>query len=162
MFVQLGFPANILYTITWPTIKISILCLYRRIFFVVSGFRRFTEAFIGVLMAFILSTILVDIFSCHPVQKAWKPLTEGHCINSTLLFKTTAGINVAFDVIILLSPLPLVWKLKSSLRLKIGLTFVFVLGGMCVLSPLFLRPTVAVVEADVSYLEPASQVLCES
>ena len=132
--MQLSFPSNILYTITWPLIKISILCLYRRIFFVVHRFKIFTEVFIGLLVCYIISTVLVDIFTCIPVQKAWIPTMEhGHCLDSTLLFKVTAGLNVAFDVVILISPMPLVWQLQATMRLKLGLSLIFLLGGLYVL-----------------------------
>ena len=77
-----------------------------------------------------VSTFLVDIFTCRPIQKQWNPMIEGKCLDSIKLFYVTAGLNVFFDVAILASPMPLVWRLNATLKLKLGLSLIFVLGGL--------------------------------
>lgn len=132
---RINYPANITYTITWPLIKISILFLYRRIFFVVHRFKQYINVFIAVLFSYLFSTLFVDIFICWPVSKVWNPSLEGKCLDYLKLFYATASLNVFFDVLILASPMPLVWRLNATLKLKLGLSFIFILGGLtCVCS----------------------------
>ena len=153
---QIGFPANILYTITWPLIKISILLLYRRIFFANRRFTQFVDVMLGVMACYIISTVLVDIFGCHPVDKSWHPLKDGHCIDSIKLFKATAALNVSFDGIILLMPMPLVWRLQTSLKIKLAVTFIFALGALTMVTSIIRITTfdqIDPLDGDWSYVD---------
>ena len=153
---QMGFPANILYTITWPLIKTSILLLYRRIFFVNRRFTQFVDVMLGVMACYIISTVLVDIFGCHPVDKSWHPLKEGHCIDSIKLFKATAALNVSFDGIILLMPMPMVWRLQASLKIKLAVTFIFALGALTMVTSIMRITTfdqIDPLDGDWSYVD---------
>ena len=91
------------------------------------------------MACYIISTVLVDVFGCSPISKSWEPLEDGHCIDSKRLFKVTAGLNVAFDIIILVAPLPLVWGLQASLKLKTAVSCIFAIGGLYVACPFIAR-----------------------
>ncbi|KAB8274905.1 hypothetical protein BDV30DRAFT_248169 [Aspergillus minisclerotigenes] len=75
--------------------------------------------------------------SCHPVQFYYdKTLQGGHCMHGqTKFFQAMGSIALVEDVIILLMPVPIVWRLKITLRQKIAVTIVFSLGGLvCIFS----------------------------
>ncbi|KAF7617327.1 hypothetical protein AFLA_005368 [Aspergillus flavus NRRL3357] len=53
----------------------------------------------------------------------------------TKFFQAMGSIALVEDVIILLMPVPIVWRLKITLRQKIAVTIVFSLGGLvCIFS----------------------------
>ena len=108
--------------------KLSILCLYNRIF----PQRWFRVASI-VLAAFIsswaLAAVFVSIFQCIPVSSQWDPKISGHCVNYGSSVRATGIINIITDFILLGLPMPLVWRIKTSTTKKWQLTITFVLGG---------------------------------
>ena len=88
---------------------------------------------------------------CRPLAKIWDPSIAGTCVNQSLFVIVTSGINMGFDVVILVWPLPLVWGLqvrrhfptfsyvsnpiadyiiKMRVSKKIGLTLIFGLGSL--------------------------------
>ncbi|KAB8069689.1 hypothetical protein BDV29DRAFT_194694 [Aspergillus leporis] len=75
--------------------------------------------------------------ACHPVQFYYdKKLKGGHCMHGqTRFFQAMVSIALVEDVTILLMPVPIVWRLKITLRQKIAVTIVFSLGGLvCIFS----------------------------
>jgi hypothetical protein len=79
------------------------------------------------------STIVTDAAK----DGAWDRTIAAKCININLLAYATGGIGVGFDVIILVLPIPELWKLKMSSRKKRNVLLMFSLGGMYVASALF-------------------------
>lgn len=72
--------------------------------------------------------ILVSLFQCTPVRKAWNPKIQGHCIDIRKVFISTAVINVFSDFAILLLPLYSIWQLQMPVKRKFGVSVVFSLG----------------------------------
>ena len=71
----------IVYTVCLPTIKISILLFYHRVF----PIRRFTILLYAAgtfITLWFLSALLVAIFQCTPIHSFWDKLVQGKCINS--------------------------------------------------------------------------------
>ena len=114
-------------------IKLSILLQYLRIFRPTRQGNMFL--YVGVQVC-IWSTFLFyfvdtifEIIMCLPREKIWNPLmTTGHCFNTNAAFQATGIFNVLSDFAILLLPIPSVWRLKVSLRKKIGIIAIFSAG----------------------------------
>ena len=105
--------------------KMSLLCLYLRIF-TVRAFRIATYVLLGILVAFWISFALANIFQCTPVNYWWNRLIPGgKCINIDLFFRAYSPPNIITDVLILLLPIRFVWKLEATKAKKIGLTLIF-------------------------------------
>ena len=115
------------------TTKTSILLLYLKL----SPNKSFRNL-AYVMMAFVIGTavgcIIANIFQCIPVQKVWKPELEGHCFNPTHLFYANAGLDMLQDLIIYLMPIDMLWKLKLPVKQRIGLIFIFIVGGFVVIT----------------------------
>ncbi|KAI0972012.1 hypothetical protein F4678DRAFT_430858 [Xylaria arbuscula] len=123
------------YNVTMIFIKPAILLQWARIF--TAGERNlffwmcYSVASINVL--FYLLTILIDLLRCHPVQYHWdKTIHGGHCDNDDLLSPLSAAINLILDLTILILPQRVIWKLNLAVRKKIGVSFVFVVGILCI------------------------------
>ena len=115
--------------------KMSILCLYLRIFDVDQLFRYCTWAVMFITFGYLFSNIWTQIFGCRPVAKTWTPDLPGHCIQT---FKADYGygsLNIITDLLIFVLPLPMVWRLQLSPRDKLGVSVIFVTGSMYVQPP---------------------------
>ena len=74
------------------------------------------------------ATMIIIIFECHPVKETWNPITEGHCVNRTLILIVSAAVNVFSDFLILLLPVWAIWHLQMALKRKIGVIAIFATG----------------------------------
>ena len=123
--------ADSLYALTSTVVKLSILCLYRRIF-PTRKFKRITVAVGLMLMAHFFASVFVGIFICVPVEKVWNPTIPGRCNNFDIEFLVVEIIEVLVDVVLLLLPIHMVSTLQLSNRNKVILSMIFLLGGMYV------------------------------
>ncbi|KAJ5288743.1 hypothetical protein N7478_001773 [Penicillium angulare] len=110
--------------------KASLLLLYYRIFGVVQGFRWTLWISGFIVIAYWLANTLVTIFQCWPIAKLWNPDYEGHCINIGAFGRWSGVANVIIYILILCLPYPMAWRLQTTLRQKIILTGIFLLGAL--------------------------------
>lgn len=76
-------------------------------------------------MSYVIFTFL-EIFGCTPMEKAWKPLvTGGHCIDTLALNIAALSINTGSDVIILVIPHLVIWRLNMAWKHKAAVSVVF-------------------------------------
>ena len=118
-----------------PFIKFSLLLLYRRLFPNLWLLRagQLVGAFV---FAWMISTTIVQVRACTPVAYYWdRTIPNGTCLNYDEFYIITGAINMVTDAVVLCLPLPVVWRLNTSIYRKIGLTFAFALGGFtCIAS----------------------------
>jgi hypothetical protein len=84
------------------------------------------------------ANVLVCIFQCQPIQKAWDhAITEGHCVNINAFYLANAALNILTDCLTYVLPIGLIRHLQMPLRQKIGvgvmlcLGFLYVIPGYC-------------------------------
>ncbi|PYH43219.1 uncharacterized protein BP01DRAFT_270686, partial [Aspergillus saccharolyticus JOP 1030-1] len=109
--------------------KLSALFLYARVFNTTTNrLLRLQLWILGALVVgWLLSAVLVTIWQCDPIPKAWTPTLKGSCVNSFAWYTATATLSCAIDIWILIIPVPLIWRLQSSLRRRIYLLVAFIL-----------------------------------
>ncbi|KAL2842380.1 hypothetical protein BJY01DRAFT_264497 [Aspergillus pseudoustus] len=120
--LQKGLLANQIldFPFTVTPAKLSILLFYVRIF----ETRSFKT------LSYIVGS-LVLVFRCSPVQYTWnKNIVGGSCFNQQAFYRYVSLPNILTDFVILVMPMPLVWKLQTRLTHKLALTGVFLLGGL--------------------------------
>ncbi|KAM0328593.1 hypothetical protein ACHAQA_005001 [Verticillium albo-atrum] len=114
-YLKSGIIGSVLYTASLFSTKVSILCLYIRIF-----------TYQGVQL---LSKILLAIVVVSHTWIIVSILTTFH------VFWANAALNMTTDVLIFLLPLPVIFRLRIPRRQKLILYLVFLLAlGVCVLS----------------------------
>lgn len=123
------FPIEILYISAFTSAKLSILNLYLRIFST-KPMRRVTFILMAVVIMTWICETLSAIFQCTPVHSIWDKSIHGHCVDQDAMFRFWSIPNIITDAIMLILPLPLVWKLQLPFDQKVGLTFTFLLGSM--------------------------------
>ena len=83
IYWQIYYVNEILYIITLPLIKVSIICTYLRIFPEVS-FRWIAFAAIGLNVAYVVAFLIVTILQCQPISMVWNRWDKEHkgtCMN---------------------------------------------------------------------------------
>jgi hypothetical protein len=111
-------------------IRVSILCLYLRIFS--QGLlRRITHVATVVNLLYGTAFITASIFQCIPVHAAWTRwdgTVPAKCINANAVGWTSAAINIILDVVTVIIPLPELTRLVMSWEQKIHILVMFSLG----------------------------------
>lgn len=117
--------------------KISV-CLFLLRIFQSNLFRYTTWAVIGLNAAIGITWVLTDSFRCIPVHLAWtqwEGLETGRCVDFIAVTFANAFVNIAVDIIMVLMPVYEVTKLNLSARKKLGVSVMFAMGLVYVLSP---------------------------
>jgi hypothetical protein len=88
-----------------------------------------------------LGFTLTMIFACRSNFSAhWATVTAKEitvkCINTFLMMYALSISDFVTDALILLIPIPMIWKLHLPPMRKFGVTIVFLFGGLYVLSAL--------------------------
>ncbi|GAB1210483.1 hypothetical protein APSETT445_009276 [Aspergillus pseudonomiae] len=132
----LDFVTMLAYVLALGAIKISFCLLYLHIF-PGKKFRMACWLVLAILVAETIEEVLVVIFQCWPVYKAWDAtgLVEGKCVDMTVFYYANFGIKLATDVALFAMPIPKLLRLKMAVGKRVGLVMMFSLGLLvCVTS----------------------------
>ncbi|KAL8764616.1 MAG: hypothetical protein Q9194_006944 [Teloschistes cf. exilis] len=135
-----------LYIVAITAAKMSLLLFLYRIFHVDKRFRIAAWITGGILVLWSLITILLAIFSCRPIKASWDlkvrmdPKTV--CYPKAYDVSNVYGFcNVITDVVLIVLPIPLVWKMQVTLKKKFAVATVFATGALYVPMNKLARPT---------------------
>lgn len=110
---------------------------------------------IFVVIGFYLALIVAFNIACTPVEANWNVLINGDCtrVDTKYTNISASAFNLISDVLILLIPQRVIWKLNMSTKRKIGVSLVFAVGLFaCVASLIRLVETVRHAETpDFTY-----------
>ncbi|KAG7139094.1 hypothetical protein HYQ45_003893 [Verticillium longisporum] len=133
-YLKSGLAASLLYTASLFSTKVSILCLYIRIFSY-QGVQLLSKMLLAIVVishTWIITSILT---TCVPLDSIWIIEKKPSFCHSFNVFWANAGLNMATDLLIFLLPLPVISKLRLPRRQKYSLYFVSLLAfGVCVIS----------------------------
>ena len=112
--------------------KLSILLLYLRIFVPAKTWRNKTYVAIHFVLwfnvLFYTANTFGEIFYCTPREKIWNPEVPGHCVDVYVLIIGSAAINAFSDLMMIIIPISVIWRLQMATRRKIGLSVIFAFG----------------------------------
>ncbi|KAI1131672.1 hypothetical protein F5Y10DRAFT_275404 [Nemania abortiva] len=131
----------ILYSVAIMLLKIAILLQWVRLF-VPRGtkglFYLTSHSFLWINVLLYSVIVITICASCKPFAKLWDSTLPGKCsANREIIDIATAVGNLASDLVILVLPQPVIWKLKIKTQKKIGITFVFCIGIFAIISAAF-------------------------
>ncbi|KAI9725829.1 MAG: hypothetical protein M1828_002458 [Chrysothrix sp. TS-e1954] len=110
-------------------LKLAALTTYARVFKINTVFRR---VLVGIGIFVVVWWLVLEIepwAKCRPAVKYVRPETKGHCgATGDQWGICLAFINVSLDIIILVLPMPLVWKLQMKIKRKLQVSGIFFLG----------------------------------
>lgn len=117
--------------------KLALLVMYTRIFI------KRTDLIACWVVAALLITnfvgaMIAGFLMCVPLEYLWnRSIPGGHCININAWYRWSSLMNIITDVVMLILPLPVIWKIQTSRRVKIGITITFATGSMWVVPTSF-------------------------
>ncbi|CAG8899039.1 unnamed protein product [Penicillium egyptiacum] len=118
------------YNMTMIFAKLSALTLFARLFRP-RPFLLVTYTLMGFLVIVGLWTTLSGFLFCVPVHAFWSPYEEvrlAQCLPAAPVWYTNAALQTFTDLVILVLPMPLLWKLQLPKRQKWEILVVFSLG----------------------------------
>lgn len=132
--LKLFYVCQMLYILVQVFSKVAILALYARLF---PNFNRFMTWSLRGLIAFMFIHgavfLMLVIFQCLPISAIWDKTISGKCLPiAAAIGLTGAGLSIVEDFLILLLPIPELWKLQLSVKKRIGLVFLLSVGSLWV------------------------------
>lgn len=89
------------------------------------------DGFLALNIMFYSALFLFQFLACRPLAHAWNPLVPGTCVRDKMVVHiVSASINTVSDLIIVILPQPVIWRLELSKKRKWGLSAVFLLGAL--------------------------------
>ncbi|KAF4446232.1 hypothetical protein F53441_10117 [Fusarium austroafricanum] len=111
--------------------KATILLLMARVFAVEPRVSKALRIFIWALLIAYLPILFLRIFDCYPIRTYWDPTVKNaHCLNQRKIFFSDLSISIVTDLLILLVPVPLTWKLSMTIAKRIKIVLLLGAGGI--------------------------------
>lgn len=112
--------------------KLSILIFYHRLFGANVPFRRAVFAVSDLVVGYCLSLALATLFQCTPPAAVWdlklRMAPETKCVSLIKIEIAIGGFNIPTDIIILLLPVSMLWKLQMRWSRELGLMAILATG----------------------------------
>ncbi|PVH99870.1 hypothetical protein DM02DRAFT_528130, partial [Periconia macrospinosa] len=125
----ISYATAIIFEIVNITVKISLLLFYCRIFPTPEFHRQ--AAIVGALCAaWFIASVLVTIFQCVPVHKAWDKQVSGRCLSLDKFVLGYELSNALLDIVLILLPVRMIHNLRLDRRQKFLVSSLFLLGGL--------------------------------
>ncbi|PCG93877.1 hypothetical protein PENOC_085580 [Penicillium occitanis (nom. inval.)] len=151
-YLKLALASDVLYNFSVAGSKASIVFFYHRIFSIDYHFRIFMRIILILIVGNCLAAALGLIFSDRPVQAQWNVGMPYTSINDRAFWTSMAVVNIVLDMLILGIAQFKVWKLNMSLRRKVLVSFVFMLGAFTIITSILRIVYLLVVDiADLTY-----------
>ncbi|ATZ45769.1 Btp1 [Botrytis cinerea B05.10] len=115
--------------------KLSILTLYVKIFKINKVFRYICYGMMAFTIVYLMIFFFLFAFNCNPPARTWHLLGwtgGGSCFDNIKTSYAVGGINIFTDIVILIMPLPLIYRLQLKLAQKLGLIAIFGTGILVV------------------------------
>ncbi|KAI9038106.1 uncharacterized protein KD926_011240 [Aspergillus affinis] len=113
---------------------------------------------IAIVIAYGLGTALITIFFCNPIEANWKYWLPKNCPSPKPFLFSVVIINTVLDVVILISPQPLVWRLQMGRKRKMLVSSLLMVGALaCVMSVLRFVALLQIIQHDMPYSATKAQ-----
>lgn len=134
--LKLLYAANFIFDLVICVTKSCVLLFFNRVFPPHANSKWFNWT-ISILhfmnIGWLVGICIATFFLCFPLEASYNPNIVGDCRNQVPIYIGSAISSVFIDFVILLVPLPKIWRLQMSAGKKGGLMVVFLLGYSYVL-----------------------------
>ena len=123
----------IVYNLGMTMVRFSAILFYNRIFEPRNtNYRYYIWVALGLNTLWFLAFGTVAIVPCRPIEAFWNTpllLPSSYKCSSTLGIQLSSGITSVFmDLMVLILPMPRLWRLQTSLRKRLRVLFIFLMG----------------------------------
>lgn len=129
LWAKLTLIIAIIYQLAVMASKMGILLLYLHIF----NRRRLQFVCYAIACVVILnciSSIIAVVLICIPLHAFWDHSLNATCVDTNSLFRWTSFANIMTDVIMLVLPVPTIFKMNSSFGVKLGIFTTLAMGSV--------------------------------
>ena len=132
LYLKLTFISSIFYFTIVGAAKLSILCMYNRLFSRDAAFRRHLAVSSVLVLGFWIGCTVATLTNCIPLKWSWINglVDPRYCFNYNIFWVAAGTCEVFIDVIILTLPIRAVHRLQLSRKRKVTVVFIFLLGGL--------------------------------
>jgi len=132
-FGKAYYATNLLYIGALVCVKVSIVFLFLRILNT-ARVHRVCYGVLGFILLFGLYSIITNIFICYPQAKFWDPFhhPEGWCFPIRKFWSDVAG-HLVGEFMLLILPMPYIFKLKMPLKQKAAVGSLFAMGAFVII-----------------------------
>ncbi|KAF3771402.1 hypothetical protein M406DRAFT_24719, partial [Cryphonectria parasitica EP155] len=141
-WAQCIFAFEIIYFTSVALPKLSILCLYLRIFNWTGRMRNTALSILALTVMTSVSLVVAACFQCRPIQFWWdRTIPGGSCFEIQTFFHAQAIPGLILDVAIMVLPLRTIWHLEMPLIKRLALIGIFAVASFGIVSSI-VRATV--------------------
>ena len=122
---------SVLYPIACVLPKLSICFMYLRLFEVSIWVARTSKLLVVFLLLNTIAWLVPSVVVCQPIAVYWSPSgEEGRCIDINVFGTWISLPHIVSDLVMLVLPLPTLWKMQMRRAKKIGVIFTIVTGSL--------------------------------
>ncbi|KAM0716933.1 hypothetical protein Q7P37_006785 [Cladosporium fusiforme] len=127
-FSRVQYAGGPIYCLAVLGFKVSLLGGYLR----VAGFNRTYAILLYVALALVITSQLIFTFllsfACTPIARQWDPSIPGSCIDTLPTYFALGGTSLAWDILIIILPFPILRRLQLDKRNKVAIAILYGLG----------------------------------
>lgn len=128
--IKLFYAVQQIYILIQVFAKISILLFFSRIF-PAKWFQLTVRYFIMFLLLHGLIFLLTIVFQCTPISSIWdRSNSDRKCLDVTAIGYAGAVFSIVEDLVVMVLPIPELYKLQLNIHKKIALGLMFSLGSL--------------------------------
>lgn len=148
--------SKVMFFLSVGFIKVSI-CFFNRRLTSLTGraWVIFNDVFLGLLTAYLIAALFMNIFQCSPAYGGWDAIRIGKdgvaakCQSDSVFGSALSSIHVIMDFGLLSVPIIVLWKVKMGFGTKLRLYIVFGIGGMSAIGSIIRQVEQARLSSDV-------------
>ncbi|KAF2002604.1 hypothetical protein P154DRAFT_462026, partial [Amniculicola lignicola CBS 123094] len=145
---------EMIYTASIAFPKLAILCLYWRLF--TSKWSRFILLLTGlIVIGTCLFGLIMAFANCQPFTSFWDLKVHGHCkVDVMTVFRYYSIPNIVTDAIMIVLPIPALWKLQLEVLTKLDIFLTFMISSAGIVTAILRFLSFIQIDAfkDISYL----------
>ncbi|KAI0470515.1 hypothetical protein GGR56DRAFT_660659 [Xylariaceae sp. FL0804] len=137
-YLQLAFASSVFYFTIAGATKLGILAMYYRIFFVSTAFRY--QLFLSsiLVVGWWIGCSVATLTNCIPLKWSWinSFADPRYCFNYNIFWMASGACEIFLDVLILTLPISVILGMRLSVKQKLTVSGIFLLGGFVIITGL--------------------------
>ena len=130
MVYQTSYAISVLYPLASSLPKLSLCALYLRVFNNSRWGRHATYGIICLVIANTIAWLVPSITVCRPISAYWSLQgNRGKWLDTDILGTWISLPNIVTDMMMLILPMPILWKTQMGVPKKLGLILTFATGS---------------------------------
>ncbi|KAF2107987.1 hypothetical protein BDV96DRAFT_672450 [Lophiotrema nucula] len=137
-YLKLAFATSVFYFTIAGATKLGILLMYYRIFNISTSFRYQLFVTSGLVIGWWVGCTVATLTNCIPLKWSWINSFADlrYCFNYNDFWMASGACEVFLDVLILTMPVSVVIRMRLSLKRKLTVLGIFLLGGFTLVTGL--------------------------